>query len=53
MDVFLGGEGEGKRSSRVCVVEKFSQDFRAPNSPVCVVTVTFTVCVFSLVEGEF
>ncbi len=31
-----GVSGEGKRSSRVCVAEKFSQDERAPNSPVCV-----------------
>ncbi len=29
--------GEGKRSSRVRVAEKFSQDDRAPNSPVCVI----------------
>ncbi len=36
MDVFLGGTGEGKRSSRVRVAEKFSQDERALNSPVCV-----------------
>ena len=36
MDVFLGRTGEGKRSSRVRVVEKSSQDERAPNSPVCV-----------------
>ncbi len=36
MDVFLGGAGKGKRSSRVRVAEKFSQDERAPNSPVCV-----------------
>jgi hypothetical protein len=33
---FLGGEGEGKRISRVHVPEKFSQDEWAPNSPVCV-----------------
>jgi hypothetical protein len=31
---FLGGRG-GKRCSRVCVGEKFSQDERATNSPVC------------------
>jgi hypothetical protein len=31
---FLGGTGEGKRSSRVRVAEKFSQDERAPNNPV-------------------
>jgi hypothetical protein len=37
VDVFLGGAGEGKRSSRVRVAEKFSQDDRAPNSPVCVI----------------
>ncbi len=37
MDVFLGGAGEGKRSSRVRVAEKLSQDERAPNSPVCVI----------------
>jgi hypothetical protein len=36
VDVFLGGSGEGKRSSRVRVAKKFSQDERAPNSPVCV-----------------
>ncbi len=36
MDVFLGGAGEGKRRSRVCVAENFSQDERAPNIPVCV-----------------
>ncbi len=36
MDVFLGGEGEGKKNSRVRVAEKFSQDERTPNSPVCV-----------------
>ncbi len=34
---FLGGVVEGKRSSRVRVVEKFSQDERAPNRPVCVI----------------
>jgi hypothetical protein len=37
---FLGGTGEGKRSkrsSRVRSAEKFSQDERAPNSPVCVI----------------
>ena len=34
---FLGAAGEGKRSSRVRVAEKFSQDERAPNSPVCVI----------------
>jgi hypothetical protein len=33
---FLGGRG-GKRSSRVRVPEKFSQDERTPNSPVCVI----------------
>ncbi len=37
MDVFLGGAGEGKRSSRVRVAEKFSQDERVPNIPVCVI----------------
>jgi hypothetical protein len=37
VDVFLGEKGEGKRSSRVCVAEKFSQDERTPNSPVCVI----------------
>jgi hypothetical protein len=37
VDVFLGGAGEGKRSSRVRVAEKFSQDERAPKSPVCVI----------------
>ncbi len=36
MNVFLVGEGEGKRRSRVRVPEKFSQDERAPNSPVCI-----------------
>jgi hypothetical protein len=36
VDVFLGREGEGKRSSRVRVAERFSQDERAPNSRVCV-----------------
>ncbi len=36
MDVFLGGTGEGKRSSRVRVAEKFSQDEWDPNRPVCV-----------------
>jgi hypothetical protein len=36
VDVFLGGTGEGKRNSRVRVAEKFSQDERDPNSPVCV-----------------
>jgi hypothetical protein len=34
--VDVGGTGEGKRNSRVCVAEKFSEDERAPNSPVCV-----------------
>ncbi len=34
MDVFLGGSGKGKRSSRVRVAEKFLQDERDPNSPV-------------------
>ncbi len=37
MDVFLGGAGEGRTSSRMCVAEKFSQHERAPNSPVCVI----------------
>jgi hypothetical protein len=37
VDVFLGGEEEGKRRSRVRVPEKFSQDEWAPNSPVCVI----------------
>ncbi len=36
VDVFLGGTGQEKRSSRVRVPEKFSQDERSPNSPVCV-----------------
>ncbi len=31
------GEGKGKRSSRVRVPEKFLQDERAPNRPVCVI----------------
>jgi hypothetical protein len=43
---FLGGAGEGKRRSRVRVAEKFSQDQRAPNSPVCV---TF----YMLISGDF
>ena len=34
---FLGGVGEGKRSSRSRVAEGFSQDETAPNSPVCVI----------------
>jgi hypothetical protein len=34
---FLRGTGEGKRSSRVRVPEKFSQDERTPNSPVRVI----------------
>ncbi len=46
MDVFLGGAGEGKRSSRVRVAEKFSQDERAPNSPVCVMY-------YMLISGGF
>jgi hypothetical protein len=33
---FLRGRG-GKRRSRVCVVEKFSQDDRDPNRPVCLI----------------
>jgi hypothetical protein len=33
---FSWRDGEGKRSSRVRVAEKFSQDERAPNSPVSV-----------------
>jgi hypothetical protein len=46
VDVFLGGTGEGKRSSRVRVDEKFSQDERAPNSPVCVIY-------YMLISGGF
>jgi hypothetical protein len=34
---FLGGEGEGKRNSRVRLAERLSQDGRAPNSPVYVI----------------
>jgi hypothetical protein len=46
---FLGGTGEGKRSSRVCVAEKFSQDERAPNSPVCVIYYMLSSGVFTAV----
>jgi hypothetical protein len=35
--MFSWGDGGGKRNSRVRVAEKFSQDERAPNSPVCVI----------------
>ncbi len=57
MDVFLGGAGEGKRSSRVRVAEKFSQDERAPNSPVCVTYYMLrsggftTECLQTIVKG--
>jgi hypothetical protein len=46
VDVFLGGTGEGKRSSRVRVVEKFSQDEWSPNRPVCVIY-------YMLISGGF
>jgi hypothetical protein len=59
VDVFLGGTGEGKRSSRVRVVEKFSQDERAPNSPVCVLYYMLSsggfvaACLLVIVKGGF
>jgi hypothetical protein len=69
VDVFLGGEREGKRSSRVCVAEKFSQDERAPNVYVVICYMSIicymhdiclvqsppqeAVLVFGYIEGPF
>jgi hypothetical protein len=59
VDVFLGGAGEGKKSSRVRVDEKFSQDERAPNSPVCVIYYMLSsggfaaACLQAIAKGGF
>jgi hypothetical protein len=59
VDVFLGGAGEGKRSSRVRVAEKFSQDEWVPNIPVCVLYYMLSsggfaaACLQAIAKGGF